>query len=120
MLIMVPFIHGTYITIEDLKNKDYYPIGYEWPQITDFWVSFVIAFIFIAIDKFITYMLFPFFEKIANDQEDEVKRKNRANKAVKNVYKFLYYTSITVFGYIVLKDSHILPPTLGGSGSFYN
>ena len=31
MLILVPFTYGTYITIEDLKNKEYYPPGYEWP-----------------------------------------------------------------------------------------
>jgi len=119
-MIIVPFTYGTYITIEDLKNKEYYPQGYEWPKITDFWVSFVIAFIFIGVDRFIAYLFYPYFERIAQDQDDSVKRKNRANKAVKNVYKFLYYTSITIFGYYVLKDSHVLPPLLGGSGSFYN
>jgi hypothetical protein len=57
---------------------------------------------------------------IAKDREDLELKKKRANKAVMNIYKFIYYTGITIFGYYVLKDSPVLPPTLGGSGSFYN
>lgn len=36
------------------------------------------------------------------------------------MYKLLYYFSITVLGYIVLRDSPVLVPELGGSGDFYN
>ena len=57
---------------------------------------------------------------IAKDREDLELKKKRANKAVMNIYKLIYYTGITIFGYYVLKDSPVLPPTLGGSGSFYN
>lgn len=56
---------------------------------------------------------------IAKDREDiEVKTK-RTKKAVMNIYKFFYYTGISIFGYYVLKDSAVLPPSLGGSGSFF-
>ncbi len=34
------------------------------------------------------------------------------------MYKTLYYFSITIFGYIVLKDSIVLVPELGGNGNF--
>jgi len=57
---------------------------------------------------------------IAKDREDLELKKKRASKAVMNIYKFIYYSGITIFGYYVLKDSSVLPPTLGGSGSFYN
>ena len=57
---------------------------------------------------------------IAKDREDIELKKKRAQKAVMNIYKFFYYTGITIFGFYVLKDSPVLPPTLGGSGSFYN
>jgi hypothetical protein len=57
---------------------------------------------------------------IAKDREDLELKKKRAHKAVMNIYKFIYYSGIAIFGYYVLKDSPVLPPTLGGSGSFYN
>ncbi len=47
-------------------------------------------------------------------------RKFRALKSVKCLYKLIYYSSITIYGYIVLKDSIVLVPELGGSGNFYD
>jgi hypothetical protein len=36
------------------------------------------------------------------------------------MYKFTYYTFSSLAGWYILKDSYILPPGLGGSGSLYN
>jgi hypothetical protein len=49
-----------------------------------------------------------------------VSRDARTKKAVKNLFKFCYYTSATIFGWYTLKDSYLLPPALGGTGSFYH
>ncbi len=65
-------------------------------------------------------IFFPILEQMmVKDREDIELKNKRAKKAVMNIYKFLYYTSIAIFGYYVLKDTLILPPSLGGSGSFY-
>ena len=47
-------------------------------------------------------------------------RDQRTRKAVTNIYKCCYYTAATIFGWYTLKDSHILPPALGGKGSLDN
>lgn len=46
--------------------------------------------------------------------------KARAYKGAEALYKFVYYLSCSVAGYYVMKDSVILPPSLGGSGSLDN
>ena len=66
-MILAPLTYATYVTIEDLKVKDYQPKGYKWPDITDFWVSLVIAFLWITFDHVIKVVSFPCIYKIARD-----------------------------------------------------
>jgi len=40
----------------------------------------------------------------------------RSKKAVSCIYKFFYFTFAVTWGYVVLKDTDYLPPSLGGSG----
>jgi hypothetical protein len=39
---------------------------------------------------------------------------------VKNIFKFIYFTGATICGWLVLKDTDILPPILGGKGDLHN
>lgn len=39
---------------------------------------------------------------------------------MKNIFKCIYSTCATVIGWLVLRDSFLLPPGLGGSGSLHN
>lgn len=72
------------------------------------------------IQKLISEICYPFFYRICKEKNDEVVRDLRAKKAAKNVFKFLYMASSTAIGWYTLKDSFVLPPSLGGSGDLYN
>jgi len=65
-------------------------------------------------------MFYPCFYKINKEKVDIKKREARTRKAVKCIFKALYMTCSSIAGWYTLKDSFILPPSLGGSGSLYN
>lgn len=44
----------------------------------------------------------------------------RTNKAVNNLYKFLFYSFSTITGWYILKDEIYLPVCLGGKGDINN
>lgn len=41
-------------------------------------------------------------------------------KAANNLYKALYFTAVSLWGYSVLKDENYLPPSLFGNGDLVN
>lgn len=63
---------------------------------------------------------YPLYFEICKEKNDLEIRHARTKKAVKNIFKFCYYTAAAVLGWYTLKDSYVLPPSLGGSGSFYH
>jgi hypothetical protein len=63
---------------------------------------------------------YSIFYRICKEKSNEEIRIIRTKKAVKNMFKFTYYFAAAIFGFLTLKDSYVLPPSLGGSGSFYN
>ena len=96
------------------------PEGYRWPEMSEFWFSGVFAVVFYIVQFVFEKIFYHSFYPICKEKNDEEARVVRTKKAVKNIYKFLYYLSSLIFGYVVLKDSHVLPFSLGGSGSFDN
>lgn len=97
------------------------PYGYRWPDPSDFWFTGVTACIFMALEKTFETLFYPwYYEKVCKEKKNLVMRELRSRKAVQNMFKAFYYTLALIFGYLTLKDSYILPPALGGSGSFYN
>ncbi|TNV77510.1 hypothetical protein FGO68_gene12011 [Halteria grandinella] len=74
---------------------------------------------FLAMENGISKALTHKFEGICREQNDMEARKVRSQKAVKNIYKGFYFLGTTTFAYMLLKDSYIMPPLLGGNDSFY-
>jgi hypothetical protein len=103
--------------IQNFKAKN---LGYSWPEFTDFWICLIVAALWMSLERLIHKLSFGFFVRLAREGEDTTLRTQRAQKSVKNLYKLSYYFPIAIFGYYVLRDSPVLTPELGGSGSFYN
>ena len=64
-------------------------------------------------------VLYPWYFQLCKERHDLVIRERRTKKAVNNIYKCIYYTISSLVGWYVLRDSYVLPPALGGSGSLY-
>jgi hypothetical protein len=118
VLIFVPF------TLEAHKMFVHFkagcPADYQWPDLQDFWFTGVVMVLLMIIQKIIQEICYPFFYKICKEKNDEVVRDLRTKKASKYVFKFLYMASATAMGWYTMKDSFILPPSLGGKGDLYN
>ena len=116
--IFAPFTYLTYEMLKEfMRNK---PEDYRWPQLTDFWVTAVVAIVCFTLERVYDFMFYNYFYQTCKEKKDEEVRVTRSKKAVKNLFKFTYYLSAVIFGYITLKDSYVLPPSLGGKGSFYH
>ena len=100
-----------------MKNKTE---DYSWPKLTDFWITAVVAVVCFTLERVYDIIFYGTCYRICKEKTDEETRIVRSKKSVKNMFKFTYYLSAAIFGYITLKDSYVLPPSLGGSGSFYN
>jgi hypothetical protein len=96
--------------------KSHAPPGYKWPAFDAFWLTGITFVLTLGLEHLFTKIFYPWFEPYCKEQEDLVIRKKRTTKAVKNMFKEIYYIASTFFGWYVLKDSFILSPVLGGSG----
>lgn len=74
----------------------------------------------LVVERIFDKIFYPIFYPICKEKTDEEARVLRTKKAVKNIFKFTYYSTAAIFGWLTLRDSYVLPPMLGGSGSFYN
>ncbi|TNV79334.1 hypothetical protein FGO68_gene9422 [Halteria grandinella] len=96
------------------------PADYRWPQLHDFWFTIVTTIVLGSLERAFEYFLYDWFYDICKEKNNLEERDRRTRKAIQNMYKCCYYLSATVFGYLTLKDSYILPPGMGGSGSLWN
>jgi hypothetical protein len=81
------------------------------------WMPFVTAFALYCFKKQLINVFVPIVRIYCKDQDDMQKVDDRANRSGAALHKFIFYTSSVVSGYMILKDTPILPPGLGGSGS---
>lgn len=72
------------------------------------------------LEALITEIGYPCFYHICKEKENEKVRQARTRKAVRNIFKFLYKSFSFFAGWYTLKDSFILPPSLGGIGDLNN
>ena len=94
--------------------KDDYP----WFHYSEFWKCIAFGAVLEFCKRKIMAALYPIMYLYVKDKQDPVLRNKRALKASKYVFMTFYYTSITIYGYIVLKDSAWLPDYMGGKGSW--
>lgn len=118
MTILIPFTVETYKCVEEYIREK--PEDYRWPEFGDFWFTGVTSVILFAVERLFDYIFYPFFYKHCKEKVNLEARDMRTKKACSNLFKLFYYSLALIFGYVTLKDSYILPPFLGGSGSFYN
>ena len=71
-------------------------------------------------EKAFDFYLYGWFYKYCKEKNNLEERDRRTRKAVQNMYKFCYYSSAALFGWLTLKDSYILPPGMGGKGSLWD
>jgi hypothetical protein len=63
-------------------------------------------------------LVYPYLNEYVKDKHDPELRHKRALKASKYVWMTFYYSAMSVYGYLLLKDSAWLPAYMGGNGSW--
>lgn len=103
------------------KNKGVTHQTLDYPEFSKiFWVPIVSAFALYCFKRQIVNVSVPYFKIVCKDQHDMKLVNARAERAGAALYKALYYFATSVTGYIVMKDSEILPWYLGGNGDIAN
>lgn len=90
--------------------------SYPWPQITELWLSVVVALcvsVFKGIVMKITYGFHRNCVKNVGIEEEDMTHK-RAMKMGKYMFQFCYFILVTGYGYYTLMDEPWLHWTLGG------
>ena len=82
------------------------------------WIPVCSAFALYCFKRQIINVSVPWLRLIAKDQENMETVGARAERAGFALYKFIWYTSTSILGYFIMKDSPVLPGFMGGNGSF--
>ena len=80
MLILFPFTTETYAMVQDYLIRK--PIGYRWPDISDFWFTAVTTAICMTLENVFQFALFPWYYSICKEKQNEAVRRRRSKKAV--------------------------------------
>ena len=102
-----------------MKNNHQAP-EYGWPEFSDFKITLISAVISFVVNQLLNMITWKFFYAYCKEKNDEDLRKSKTLKACNSLYKGLYFTTVTVWGYIILKDTDYLPWTLLGKSHGYN
>jgi hypothetical protein len=95
------------------------PMGYDYPMFSDFWLTAKSTLLFCMIDWFCRQHLFKLFRPYCKEQNDLVLRDIRCKKAAVHVYKTIYFLVTTVYGFIIMKDTHFLSKLYGGKADSF-
>lgn len=112
----IPFTYYCYLfTIKASKDA---PLGYNFPDPYDFWMTAVAAIVFGLLDLLCYKLFTPCFRPYCKIQDDVEQREQRSIKTANSIFRLSYFTGITIFGYIAVLDSEFFPSALGGSGNY--
>ena len=78
---------------------------------------FCSAFALFAFKHQILNVARPILSIVGKDKNDKELFDSRVYKASLAFYKVIYYFMMTVWGYIIIKDTNIFPKWLGGNGA---
>lgn len=113
-----PFIYfGYQFRSKAMKNK---PKDYEFPMWSDFKYALLFAVIIGICDAILYNIAYRLFKPFCKEQDDLLDRNKRSKKAAYSFFKLIYFTLMSIWGYIILFDKNFFPPLLGGSGDLYN
>ena len=91
------------------------------PRFTEiWWIPIVSAFCLHFLKRWIVSAAKPFLRKYSKDQGDKEAVEARVARSSQVVFKLIYYICVSLWAYILFKDSEVLPPWLGGKGSLEN
>ena len=76
--------------------------GYEWPQLTDLWVSLLAGVISVIIEKSFIKLTWDFIKKRVKPYDDAKVRDLKVHKACLCLHGTFYYAWVVVYGYKVL------------------
>eukprot|EP00347_Sterkiella_histriomuscorum_P004735 403359308 len=93
---------------------------YGWAEFSDFKITLISAGISLVSNQIMNLITWPFFYAFCKEKNDEDLRKSKTLKACNSLYKGVYFISVTVWGFYVLKDTDYLPWTLLGKASYDN
>ena len=91
-----------------------------WHSLFDFRWTLIAAAFWFLLDSLSAKFVTPLFLPYCKEQKDLSARMTRSLKAAKNFYKFIYYLSVDLLAWHILNNNYVMPPMLGGSGSFDN
>ena len=101
-------------------NIKKYNINYPWPKLTDLIPSLYLLPIIICFKLFIEFLFKGFVESCLSKKYKQPHLKELGDKyrkkLARHIYKIIFYTGITIFGYYVLKDLPYFPKSMGGKG----
>jgi hypothetical protein len=100
------------------KGRAEMTTDYPWFHWSEFWKCIVFGAILEFCKRKAMAAVYPFLDRYVKDKHDPKARKKRSDKASKYVWMTFYYSAMSIYGYIVLKDSAWLPDYMGGKGSW--
>ena len=101
------------IQVNEYASKNQ-PKGFDFPKLTDFWKSLVVALATQLGKGVADKLLYPAMYKIVKVSENEQYKQKHAHKAADYLFSTIMYIVVSVWGFIVLKDSPFLPWFMGG------
>ena len=85
------------------------------PMISEiYWIPLASAVVFYYVRRTIRALAKSFLSKIVKDQNDEDLKQARIDKASLLAFKMFFYTISSGWGYLLYKDSDMMPSWLGG------
>ena len=76
--------------------------------------------VFFILEKLVEKLLFDPLTTICKEQNDKQAQAKRTKKMVANVFKFFYYSFVSVLGFYILIDHPQFTNQLGGNGHIKN
>lgn len=102
-----------------MKNNHKEP-EHGWSELSDFKITLIAAIVSFVVNQVMNLVTWKFFYALCKEKQDEDLRKSKTLKACNSLYKGVYFITVTVWGYYVLRDCDYLPKSLFGKGDLTN
>ena len=124
IILSIALIIASSFFINDFNNNiKKHNLNYPWPKMSDLipslWILPIVFIFKITVEKLaknlVENCLAKKYKNPKNEQMEKLANIYR-HKLARHVYKVVFYTSITIFGYFVLGNLPYFPKWMGGSG----
>lgn len=102
------------------EQKHTVPVGYKIPQFSDFWLT-IYSFVAISLIRLaFCKVTSPLSDAIVNSKYSEEERSANIEKISSHMFKLLYFCSMSVIGYYILRSETYFPKQFLGHGDYSN